>query len=74
MKITEDQQELILYKVKEMLEDEDIVVFEEISKNDLTYVKYYAILSKKIPKIMVIINKNNIIKYDEETIAKILAK
>jgi len=74
LKITEDQQELILYKVKEMLEDEDIVVFEEISKNDLTYVKYYAILSKKIPKIMVIINKNNIIKYDEETIAKILAK
>jgi len=73
--MTEDQQEVILYKVREMLEDEGIeVVFEETYKNDLTYVKYQTIFTKKNPKIMIIINKNNTIEYDEEAIAKILAK
>ena len=75
LKMTEDQQEVILYKIKEMLEDEDIeVVFEEIPKNNLTYVKYQAIITKKNPKIMIIIKKNNTIEYDEEASAKILAK
>lgn len=73
--MTEDKQQEILYKVKEMLEDEDIeVVFEEIPQNGITYVKYQAILTKKNAKIMIIINKNNTIEYDEKTIAKILAK
>ena len=75
MKMTEDQKELILYKVKEMLKDEDIeVIFEELPKNDSTNVENQSILTKKNVKILIINNNNNTIEYDEETIAKILAK
>lgn len=73
--MTEDQQEVILYKVKEMLEDEDVeVVFEEIPKDDTTNVNNKSILTKKNLKILIIINKSNTIKYNDEVIAKILAK
>lgn len=75
MKMTEDQKELILYKVKEMLKDEDIeVIFEELPKNDSTNLENQPILTKKNVKILIINNNNNTIEYDEETIAKILAK
>jgi len=73
--MTEDQKELILYKVKEMLKDEDIeVIFEELPKNDSTNLENQPILTKKNVKILIINNNNNTIEYDEETIAKILAK
>ena len=73
--MTEDQKELILYKVKEMLKNEDIeVIFEELPKNDSTNVENQPILTKKNVKILIIINNNNTIEYDEGTIAKILAK
>jgi hypothetical protein len=73
--MTEDQKELILYKVKEMLKDEDIeAIFEELPKNDSTNVENQPILTKKNVKILIINNNNNTIEYDEETIAKILAK
>lgn len=75
MKITEDKREMILCVVKKMLENEDVeVMLEELPKNDLKPVNNRPIVTKKNVKLLLIMNNNGIVKYDEEAIAKILAK
>ena len=75
MNITKDQREVIFYKVKEMLEIEDVkVILDEQTKIVSTPINNTTIAIKKNVKILLIISNNDTIKYDEEAIAKILAK
>lgn len=74
--MTIEQREAILFKVKEMLDVEDLeVILEEQSEVILTPVNNLPIGIKKIGKILFIINNNiDDVKYNDEVIAKILAK
>jgi hypothetical protein len=74
--MTIEQREAILFKVKEMLDIEDLeVILEEQSEVILTPVNNSPIGIKKIRKILFIINNNiDAVKYNDEVIAKILAK
>jgi hypothetical protein len=74
--MTIEQREAILFKVKEMLDIEDLeVILEEQSEVILTPVNNSPIGIKKIGKILFIINNNiDAVKYNDEVIAKILAK
>lgn len=74
--MTIEQREAILFKVKEMLDVEDLeVILEEQSEVILTPVNNSPIGIKKIGKILFIINNNiDAVKYNDEVIAKILAK
>ncbi len=73
--MTIEQREVILSKVKEILQVEDLeVILDEHTDVLLTPVNHTLIGIKKRAKILLFINNNNDIKYDEEEIAKILAK
>ena len=73
--MTVKQREVILCKVKEMLQVEDVeVILEEQLEVILTPVNNTPIAIKKSAKILFIINNNDAVEYDEEAIAKVLAK
>ena len=76
MNMTIEQREAILFKVKEMLDVEDLeVILEEQSEVILTPVNNSPIGIKKSGKILFILNNNiDAVKYNDEVIAKILAK
>ncbi len=75
MKMTIEQREAILCKLKEMLHVEDLeVILEEQSEVLLTPIHNAPIGIKKSGKILFIINNIKSIKYNDEVIARILAK
>jgi len=75
MNMTIKQREVILCKVREILQVEDLeVILDEHSEVLLTPVNHTPIGIKKSAKILLFINNNDSIEYDEEEIAKILAK
>jgi len=73
--MTIEEREAILCKVKEMLHVEDLeVVLKEQSEVLLTPVNNEPIGTRKSGKILFIINNINSVKYNDEAIARILAK
>ena len=73
--MTVDQQEVILNKIKEMLKADDVeVIVEERSKVVKTTINNAPIASKGKTKLILIIDHDDTVIYDEEAIAKILAK
>jgi hypothetical protein len=66
---------MILNKAKEMLEDADAeIILEEQAKIVSTNITNLLTPVKKSVKILLIVNNNDVNRYNEETIAKILAK
>jgi hypothetical protein len=73
--MTIEQREAILSKVKKMLQVEGLeAILDEHSEVLLTPVTHTPIGHKKSAEILLVINNDEAIKYDEEEIAKILAK
>lgn len=75
MKMTLDQQESILNKVKEVLKGEDVeVILEERSEVAMTPINNTLIAPKGRLRLVLIFNNEDTVEYDEEAIARILAK
>ena len=75
MKITLDQQEVILTKVKEMLKSKNVeVILGEQSDTLMTPINISSIASKRKRNLLIIIENDDAVEYDKEELAKILAK
>ncbi len=75
MKMTLDQQESILNKVKEILKGEAVeVILDERSEIVMTPLNNTLIAPKGRLRLVLIFNSDDAVEYDEEAIARILAK
>jgi hypothetical protein len=73
--MTLEQQESILNKVKEILKCEDVeVILNERSEIVMTPINNTLIASKGRLRLVLIFDNDDAVEYDEEAIARILAK